>query len=230
MSTRDINLNESTAALRRVYFFCVDATDGQTPETGEDTGQPEISTNGGAFTSTGIGTLNTLGDGWYYAELTQAAVNGSIRDAIQPRYKSANTLEAFGTFVTVVAATPDVNVASITAGAIAAASFAANAITSTVVADNFITAAKLASNVLTSAKFATDALTSGAAATSFLNAIRDAILSDATRFKGGDVDRKLSVVESNIRGVDGDDLKDLSDEIATRAAPSDVQVWESAPA
>ncbi len=49
--------NESTATKRRVFFQLVDATDGITPETGEDGGQPQVSTNGGAWTDTGIGTL-----------------------------------------------------------------------------------------------------------------------------------------------------------------------------
>ena len=40
------------------------------------------------------------------------------------------------------------------------------------------------------------------------------ILSDATPFAGADIDQSLSTTESNIRGVDGDDLKDISDEIA----------------
>jgi len=38
----------------------------------------------------------------------------------------------------------------------------------------------------------------------------------------GRVDQSLSTTESNIRGGDSDDLKDISDEVATRAAPSDV--------
>lgn len=44
--------------------------------------------------------------------------------------------------------------------------------------------------------------------------IRDAILDDATRFSGADIDQSLSTTESNIRGADSDDLKDISDEIA----------------
>jgi len=38
----------------------------------------------------------------------------------------------------------------------------------------------------------------------------------------GLVDQSLSTTESNIRGADSDDLKTISDEVATRAAPSDV--------
>jgi len=98
---------ETTAAKKRMYFFCVDVSDGLTPETGEANGQPQISTNGGAFTNTGIGVLVTLGTGWYYAELTDAAV-ATAGVVIEGRYKSANTAEALARSpVQVVAFDPD---------------------------------------------------------------------------------------------------------------------------
>lgn len=97
--------NEATAGRRRVYFHCVDATDGITAETGEAGGQPEISTNGGAWTSTGIGTLSAIGNGRYYADLTQVAV-ATAGDAIETRYKSVNTAETPGDSVRVVAFDP----------------------------------------------------------------------------------------------------------------------------
>lgn len=97
---RPIKVNQATAAKRRVYFQLVDATDGMTPETGEAGGQPQISTNGGAWTSTGIGVLVAIGNGRYYAELTQAAL-ATIGDVIETRYKSANTAECPGDTVQV---------------------------------------------------------------------------------------------------------------------------------
>jgi hypothetical protein len=97
--------NESAAARRRVFFHCVDVTDGITPETGEASGQPQISTNGAAFTDTGIGTLTHIGNGRYYADLTQSAV-ATAGDAIETRYKSANTAETPGDSVRVVAFNP----------------------------------------------------------------------------------------------------------------------------
>ena len=123
-----IVLNESTAARRRIYFQLVDVTDGITPETGEGSGQPQISTNGGAWTNTGIGTLTHIGNGRYYADLTQAAVNGTAGDIIETRYKSANTAEAVGDSIVVVAVDPfstdfgtlDVNAAQISGSATAA--------------------------------------------------------------------------------------------------------------
>lgn len=93
---RLVLLNEATASKRRVYFHLVDATDGLTAETGEGSGQPQISTNGATFTNTGIGTLTHIGNGRYYADLTQTAVNGTAGDVIETRYKSANTAEAVG--------------------------------------------------------------------------------------------------------------------------------------
>lgn len=90
-----VRAGETTAAKRRVYFLCVDATDGITPETGEAGGQPEISINGGEFAADGIGALvGPLADGtgWYYAELDEQTVSEAGR-LIQARYKSANTAE-----------------------------------------------------------------------------------------------------------------------------------------
>jgi hypothetical protein len=57
MANIRVNKNEATASRRRVCFFCVDVTDGMTPETGEAGGQPEISVDGAAYSATGIGTL-----------------------------------------------------------------------------------------------------------------------------------------------------------------------------
>jgi hypothetical protein len=98
--------NQATAAKRRVYFDLRDATDGITPETGEAGGQPQLSTNGGAWTNTGIGTLTAIGNGRYYAELTQAAV-ATAGDILETRFKSANTVESPGDSIQVVAFDPD---------------------------------------------------------------------------------------------------------------------------
>lgn len=100
MATIPVKKNEATAARRRVYFHCVDATDGMTPETAEAGGQPQISVDGGAWTNTGIGVLVAIGNGRYYADLTQAICN--VTDAtINTRYKSAATAEAVGDTVVI---------------------------------------------------------------------------------------------------------------------------------
>ncbi len=99
--TRIIKANTATATHRRVYFDLRDATDGITPETGEAAGQPQVSTDGGTWTNTGIGTLTHVGNGRYYADLTQTliATTGLV---IETRFKSANTAETPGdTFQTV---------------------------------------------------------------------------------------------------------------------------------
>ncbi len=100
-----IHANEATAAKRRAYFHLVDATDGMTPETGEAGGQPEISTDGAAWTGVGIGVLVDIGNGRYYAELTQASV-ATAGDVIQTRYKSANTAECPGDTLQIVGIDP----------------------------------------------------------------------------------------------------------------------------
>ncbi len=100
-----VKANEATAAKRYVYFHLVDATDGMTAETGEAGGQPQISANGAAWTNTEIGVLVVIGNGRYYAELTQTvvAMAGTI---IETRYKSANTAECPGDKVQVVGFDP----------------------------------------------------------------------------------------------------------------------------
>jgi hypothetical protein len=104
---RLIKAGETTAARKRVYFDLRDAVDGITPETGEGSGQPQISVDGAAWTNTGIGTLTHIGLGRYYADLTDAAVQADqVGKVILTRYDSANTVETPGTSVQVVAFDP----------------------------------------------------------------------------------------------------------------------------
>lgn len=93
--------NDSTSTRRRVYFDIRNIADGITPETGETGGQPQISTNGGAWTNTGIGVLTHIGNGRYYADLTQSAIS-TAGDIIISRYKSSNTIETPGDMIQVV--------------------------------------------------------------------------------------------------------------------------------
>jgi hypothetical protein len=107
-AARLVFANQSTAANRRVYCQLVDVTDGMTPETGEAGGQPQVSTNGAAWTDTGIGTLTHIGNGRYYADLTQVLV-ATAETWIAVRYKSANTAEAVCTSVHVVGFDPSLS-------------------------------------------------------------------------------------------------------------------------
>jgi len=173
-----IKAGTTQGTATQVYFpLITDATDFVTPETGEAGGQPEISTNGAAWTTTGIGTLTSTGNGSYYAMLTTSAVSTAGR-FIQVRYKSSNTSEARGTSVitTVYAPASETQTVSLGAstigssqlvdGAFTAAKFAANAITSTVVADGTITAAKIGADAITNAKIADNAIAAENIATS----------------------------------------------------------------
>lgn len=99
-----VQASEATASKRRVYFQ-VTAADGVSAVTTEAGSQPQVSTNGGAFTNTGIGTLTHIGDGRYYADLTAGAV-ATIGDQIETRYKGASTAESVGDSVLVVAYDP----------------------------------------------------------------------------------------------------------------------------
>lgn len=100
--SRQIQVGETTDSQRRVYFHLVDATDGITAELGEAGGQPQISIDGAAWTDTGIGVLSAIGNGRYYAELTESVVS-VIGRIIETRYKSAATAECPGDSVEVIA-------------------------------------------------------------------------------------------------------------------------------
>jgi len=82
--------SQTTAARRRFPVFLVDVTDGLTPETGENGGQPQLSKNGGSFANTSA-TLVAVGNGHYYVELT--ALELDTLGYIVVRFKSANTAE-----------------------------------------------------------------------------------------------------------------------------------------
>ena len=97
----EIQYAEPTAALRRMFFQLVDATDGLTPETGEAGGQPQISIAGAAWANS-TNTLTAIGNGRYYVQLTEAEVTQDIRTVIEGRYKSANTAEGVATTVQIV--------------------------------------------------------------------------------------------------------------------------------
>jgi hypothetical protein len=99
-----VKANEAAATRREVEFHLV-GPDGVTPATGEAGGQPQVSTNNGAWTNAGIGTLAAIGNGRYSAALTQAAV-AAAGDHVYTRYKSANTAECPGESVRVVAFDP----------------------------------------------------------------------------------------------------------------------------
>lgn len=90
-----INKNEPTPSRRRLYFQCLNVLDGRTPETGEEGGQPEISLDGGSWTTVGIGTLVSIGNGKYYADISQSTTNFD-NAIILSRYKSINTIECDG--------------------------------------------------------------------------------------------------------------------------------------
>lgn len=102
---RFVLANQPNSVKRRVYFDLRTA-DGLTPATTEAGGQPQISINGGAWTSDGIDTLVAIGQGRYYAELAQAAL-AHAGDLIHTRYKSAQTVETPGDCIQVVAFDPD---------------------------------------------------------------------------------------------------------------------------
>lgn len=61
-------INETLPERRSLYFF-ITALDGKTPHASAAGGQPSITVNGGALTTTGVGPLVHLGGGLYTAEV-----------------------------------------------------------------------------------------------------------------------------------------------------------------
>lgn len=95
-----VQQSEATATLRRMYFHCVDATDGISAEVGENGGQPQYSLNGGGWGNT-ANTLVAIGNGRYYVEMSAGAEVNAV-GIIEGRYKSAETAESVGTTLQVV--------------------------------------------------------------------------------------------------------------------------------
>lgn len=82
--------SEATAAQRRVFLSLVDLTDGHTPETGEGSGQPQLSKNGAAFANTSA-TLTHVSNGRYYVELSAGECD--TLGVLTVRYVSGNVRE-----------------------------------------------------------------------------------------------------------------------------------------
>jgi hypothetical protein len=99
-----VKANEATASRRRVYFYLVAPSTGL-PATGEVGGQPQVSTDGAAWTNTGIGTLTAIGNGHYYADLAQATI-ATAGHILQTRYASGTAQEASGDAVQVIGYDP----------------------------------------------------------------------------------------------------------------------------
>ena len=89
---RSVRRNESTAAKRTMYFFLSASANPSIPGKTGESGQPQISTAGGAFTDTGIAVLTELTNGWYKAALTQAATDIAT-GLIVGRVKTTNAME-----------------------------------------------------------------------------------------------------------------------------------------
>jgi hypothetical protein len=157
---RVIPSNSATAALRRIAFTLVDATDLITPEDITVTGvKVSLSIDGGTPANSTNDIVKVAGStGEYYLELTQAEANQTagavVRGTLTPSGCALAKMEAQIGPAEVFAAT-----VTIADGGLTAAKFAASAITSTVLADNAITAAKIAGDAITDAKIAASAVT-----------------------------------------------------------------------
>jgi hypothetical protein len=100
MSLRTIKAGETSVPRRQVFFDIRLEADGITPALAEAGGQPQISIAGAAWTSVGISTLTSVGNGRYYAILDVATVSVA-GVSVETRYKSGVTAETPGDTTTV---------------------------------------------------------------------------------------------------------------------------------
>jgi hypothetical protein len=85
-----IERGEPDANKRRIYFH---ASSGSSPQTGQS-GTPEISINGGSWTTSGISAVTEIdSSGYYYATLEPATVANDAK--ILARFDPASTGEFF---------------------------------------------------------------------------------------------------------------------------------------
>lgn len=204
-----ILLKQSTAATVKLGPF-LDDTDGKTAETGLTISQADIRVSkvGGAFAQTNNAAGATHDEnGWYNVPLdtTDTATLGRLDVSVS----ESGALPCWRDFMVVPAnvfdslvAGSDVLQADLTQinGATAPVDNLAedyngtgytkvNSIigVATALGANAITAPVIATDAITAAKIAADAIGSSELATTAVNAIRDAILDDATRFSGADI-------------------------------------------
>ena len=196
-------LDESTALYRRFPVYCVDATDGLTPEVGESGLYPQISKNFGPWVNTS-GALEITGSGAYYVELHETELDTLGNFGI--RYKSDNTAE-YNMDGQVVSYDPyDSTRLGITA--LPNANAAANGGLPTVDANNYIAGLQGSINTLDSLNVSVSGridsetakvIASGTAAwltatgfsTHTANNVRDAILSDSQPFDGANINAPI---------------------------------------
>ena len=103
---RQVKAGDTTNNHKMVGFHLVE-DDGITPVTTKEGEQPQASIGGGAWSDSYIGTLGAIGNGRYYAYLTDAAIAaGSLGKRIETRFKDADTAECPGDSMDVVAFDP----------------------------------------------------------------------------------------------------------------------------
>lgn len=86
-----VKANEPTAARRRMRFD-IRNNDGITAANGMGGQQPQISINDAPFTNAGIGTLNLVGGGQYYAEIDADQLDAGV--TIAGRFRDAGNTVA----------------------------------------------------------------------------------------------------------------------------------------
>lgn len=94
----DLRIRTDTTA--KLFFYLVDATDGITAETGITTGSTgfslQVSKDGSAWTTTGVGAWTEIGNGHYYVpvDISSAGLNCTVGQRVVGRVKADATAEA----------------------------------------------------------------------------------------------------------------------------------------
>lgn len=91
----------ATDDQRRAYFYLT--SDGTTPVTNAAGGQPELAWNSGTFSTAGIGTLVSQGNGYYSSLLSNFVTRGyRVGDVLRTRFDNGSTIETPGSTIEVV--------------------------------------------------------------------------------------------------------------------------------
>mgnify|MGYP003440101650 FL=1 len=183
-------LNGSTT--RPFNFLLIDETDHVSALTGA-TPSISISKNGGAFAAAS-GAITELANGWYSwaGNATDRNTNGELVVHV-----TATGADPFDGKIEIVPWDPFDSAGLGLSNLNATVSSRAAPGDAMTLSANAVSATAIASGAITAAKFAADAIDATALAASAANEIRDAILTDATRFAGANIDAAVSSRATN---------------------------------
>jgi hypothetical protein len=230
---RIIPANSATAALRRIAFTLVDATDLITPEDISVTGvKVSLSIDGGTPANSTNDIVKVSGStGEYYLELTQTEANQTagalVRGALTPSGCALTKLTAQIGPGGVFATTVDANVVQVSGDSTAADTLelfaealdqATGQLDSGSLADGTITAAKIATDAITADKIAADAIGASELAAGAVSEIQSGLATaSALATVAGYIDTEIATLQTTVDRIEAD-TQDLQAQVGVDGA------------